>query len=202
MAKRELKLGEVVLMNVRLSFPHLFEPTSAVADGPKKYRADFLMDPTTKIGKRNIAACEKAKAAVEKETFGKDGQKYKDGRCMLKDGNDCENSSGEIYQGYEDMMVVSASNGTRIPIVDADKTPLAKDDGKPYGGCYVNAVVRFYGMKDPDKGGKGLFASLETVQFYKDGEAFGAEPADPDDYFDDVSDFEDEADDDSDDDLV
>ncbi len=56
--KKPAREGTVVLENVRLSFPHLDEPTASVEDGKKKFRATALMDPNTEIGKKNIAKVE------------------------------------------------------------------------------------------------------------------------------------------------
>ncbi len=49
-----LRPGQLVLKNVRLSFPHLYVPTKSTEDGALKYRAAFLIDPETAQGKANI----------------------------------------------------------------------------------------------------------------------------------------------------
>lgn len=195
---REKRLGEVILKNVRCSFPKYWTPEAATADGKKKYGGSFLIDPNTADGKRNIKACNAAIQDVADENRVWKGKipKIRDPKRMaFIEGDECVSATtGEPYNGYEGMWVVKASNAKRFPVVDADKTPLTEEDGKPYAGCFVNAVVRFYAVTDKEKGGHGLFASLEAVQFKKDGEAFGAEPVDPDDYFDEE--FDDEEDDD------
>lgn len=189
---REKRIGEVVLKNVRCSFPKYWKPEASVADGKKKYSGSFLIDPTTPDGKRNIKACEAAiHSVVEASPVWKGKMpKIRDPKRMaFIEGDECiSESTGEPYNGYEGMMVVKASNDRRFPIVDKDKTPLTEEDGKPYAGCFVNAVVRFFGVSGSDKGGAGIFASIEAVQFFRDGEAFGAEPVDVDDYFDDLGD--------------
>ncbi len=84
-------------------------------------------------------------------------------------------------------MYVVAKNDRTFPVVDRDPSiPLTASDPKPYGGCYVNAVVRFYAY-DHETGGKGVSASLEAVQFFKDGIAFGAGPVKAEDEFEAVS---------------
>lgn len=190
---KEKKIGEVDLKNVRLSFEHLFTPSASAKDGPLKYRGSFLMDPATPEGKRNISLCEKAIKEVEQETFKRTGVQYKPDRCAFKDGNTCVSErTGEVYDGYADMMVVSANNAKRVPVVDRNPSiALAADDGRPYSGCFVNALIRFYGVKGADKGGLGMFASLEAVQFVRDGEAFGAAPVDAEAVFENVEGDED-----------
>jgi hypothetical protein len=202
MAEEEKKSAvagtEVQLTNVRLSFEHVFVPTASIAGGKLKYRATFLMDPETSEGKKNIARCEKAMAAAEMHTFKKTGIKYKDDRCCLTDGEDnVSQTTGEPYEGYVGMKAVSAANGKRIQVVDRNpKVPIMADDDKVYSGCMVNAVIRFYCIKDPEKGGNGCFASLECVQYVSKGVAFGAEPVDASTKFANLGDDDDGIDDD------
>lgn len=188
------KDSEVLLKNVRLSFEHVFVATASVADGPKKFRASALMDPNTPDGKANMAKCDKAVAAAEQATFNRTGIAYKDDRCAYKKGDSCvSDTTGEPYDGYVGMMVVSAANGRRPPVVDRNPgIPLTAEDGRPYSGCYVNMLVRFYCVKGADKGGNGCFASLEAVQYLRPGDAFGAAPVDAKSVFDDEEDGEDD----------
>ncbi len=184
------RAGQVVLKKVRLSFPHLWEPTKSVEDGKLKYRGAFLMDPETKQGAANIA---KINAAIKEAKAGKwkdkaDKIKIKDDRMCLKDGDSCVGEeSGEVYIGYAGMMAITTANSRQPQVVDCDKTPLTESSGRPYAGCYVNAVISIYAIADAAKGGNGIFATLEAVQFNSEGEAFGAAPVDIDDVFDDVS---------------
>ncbi len=192
----------VLLTNVRASFLHVFEPKASVKDGPKKFRGDFIMDPETDEGAANIKACNRAIKHVGLEQWDKWPIKLKDGRLALKDGNEnIDNRTDEPYDGYADMMFVSASRDPkfgRVPVADSDKTPLTAEDGKPYGGCYVNALVRFYAVTGQDSGGNGVFAGLEAVQYVKKGKPFGKGSVDTDKIFDDVSGEEDEDEDEDD----
>jgi hypothetical protein len=49
------------------------------------------------------------------------------------------------------------------------KAPLSASDGKPYSGCYVNALVELWAQAHAEHG-KRINASLMGVQFSKDGE--------------------------------
>ena len=70
-------------------------------------------------------------------------------------------------------------------VIDADKSPLTEQDGKPYSGCYVNASIELWAQDN--NYGKRVNASLSGVQFFRDGDAFaGGRAADVDD-FDDVT---------------
>ena len=64
------------------------------------------------------------------------------------------------------------------------------EDGRPYGGCYVNATVRLWaqdGVKNP-KWGKRVNAQLRAVQFWAEGEPFGESSVDAADEFDEGED--------------
>ena len=52
-----------------------------------------------------------------------------------------------------------------------DKTPIVEEDGILYAGCYVNASIDLWVMDNSY--GKKVLASLNAIQFVRDGEAFG-----------------------------
>ena len=187
-----LRPGQLVLKNVRLSFPHLFVPTKSTEDGALKFRAAFLMDPETAQGRININVIEAELARVKSDKWKDkaDKIKFKEDRLAFVEGNTCvSQETGDIYVGYEDMMVLKTANGKRPQVVDGSRTPIteAESEGKIYAGCYVNAVVSLYAINDADKGGNGIFATVEAVQFSKHGEAFGSAPVDVNDVFDELT---------------
>lgn len=188
-----------VLKNVRLSFPHFWTPTAATEDGTKKFRGSFLIDPETADGKANLKAIKAGISHVAKEKWKDKADRIVQGleknRKCLRDGDDMTNEDGEIYDGYDGMMVLVSANNRRAQILDRDKTPLTENDDVMYAGCYVDAVVSFYAVTGKDKGGNGVFASMEIVRFRRDGEAFGAAPLDKDEYLDELDEEETEDDD-------
>lgn len=195
-AKRE---GVVTLKKVRLSFPHLFEPTASVENGPKKYRAAFLMDPETPEGKANLkvlgAAFDKAALGVwkTKEKSDKIRAKLDSDRSGVRDGEDATNKEGDVYAGYEGMKFITASNGKNPKVLRRDKSVIdSTKAAEIYGGCYVNAVVSVWATNQEKHGGNGMFATLEIVQYHSKGEPFGAAQLDEDDYLDDMGDEDDE----------
>lgn len=199
MSNKPQREGIVTLKDVRLSFPHLFEPTASVEDGPKKYRATFLMDPETESGKKNIAAIEaaikKAAAGVWKGNADKIRAKLDSDRSCLRDGEDATNSSGDVYSGYEGMKFVSATKGTKPKVLRRDKTVIdSTEAAEIYAGCYVNAVVSIWATDQKKHGGNGIFATLEIVQYARKGEPFGAAELDEDDFLDDMGDEDDDDD--------
>lgn len=152
---------KVTLKNVRLSFPALFH--KAKFEGQEtKFEATFLLDKedhAETIDMLKKAINEKIKNDLKGAKLGAD-------KLCLRDGDEAS------YDGYAGCMSLKASNQTRPLIIDRDKTPLAEEDGKPYGGCYVNAMVELWAQSNAY--GKRINAKLLGVQFYKDGEAFSS----------------------------
>lgn len=192
------QVGEVRLQNVRLSFSDaLFEPEK-VNDGKPRYSANFLIDPSTPSGKENDAKIKKAIEACRVEKWGEDYPKLKSNLLAYRDGDD------ESWDGYAGNWYVSSSRAEKLgPPVVVDRNPkiaLTQKSGKPYPGCYVNAIVRFWAQDDKEFG-KRVNATLEAVQFFKDGDPFGATRIDATKAFDDFGD-DDDAGSAGDDDLV
>jgi hypothetical protein len=178
---------KVMLRNVRLAFPALFQPKTVNGEGDPAFGATFIMDPAT-----NKAEIEAVNAAIDKVAADKWGAKgaevaktlRKAGKVCLRDGDEKAE-----YEGYEGNMFVAARSKSRPLVIDRDKTPLVEADGRPYGGCYVNATIDVWAQDN--QYGKRINASLSGVQFVRDGEAFGgSRPASPDD-FEEVDESED-----------
>lgn len=169
-------MSKIMLKNVRLSFASIFKRSEFNGE-QGKFEATFLLckktqaDQIEKIEKAIEAAIKEAKIKVPS-----------DKRC-LKDGDDFE------YDGYAGHMAFKASSNKRPTIIDRDKTPLAEEDGKPYSGCYVNAVVDIWIQSNSY--GKRANGNLFGVQFFKDGDAFGAGDIDVTDDFEEIEDEDD-----------
>lgn len=170
----------VKLSNVRLSYPNLFEAKAGPDGGKPTYSAVFLLDK-----KANAAVIKAVQAAIAFAI--KEGLKGKHpgaDRVCLQDG-----SKKADTDGYgEEVMYISARNEKRPGVVNRDLSPLTADDGKPYAGCYVNAVVRLWAQDN--KFGKRVNASLRNVQFVKDGTPFGEKPVAPEEDFEALADEE------------
>lgn len=170
---------EVKLENVRLSFPALFEAKGFPGTDKKAYSSAFLMEKDSAMAKAISAA---QKTVADEKWGGKAPAVLKSlpaDKLVLKDGN-----SKTEYAGYENMVFINASNAIRPTVIDRDKTPLTASDGKPYGGCYVNAIVDVWAQDN--QYGKRVNATLKGVQFFKDGDAFGASGIASADAFEDI----------------
>lgn len=172
---------KIKLQNVRLAFPQLFEAKTVNGEGEPAFSASFLMSP-------DHPAVKELEKAIEAVGVAKWGQKWpqvkkeltaKD-RTALHDGD-----TKAEYAGFPDNMFVSARNKVRPTIIDQDRSPLVQADGRPYAGCYVNAIIELWAQDN--NFGKRINASLSGVQFFKDGDAFAGGSVACVDDFDDLS---------------
>lgn len=175
---------ELILRNVRISFPTLFEAEDYQGDGKFNYSCKLFVPEGSDEHKRVQQAIKEViagkwpkKADVMYEELRMDRKAF----CYI-DGKRVE------YAGAEGNWVLTAKRREqdgRPMVIDQRKNPLQKADGKPYSGSYVNAKVDIWAQ---DGANKGVRCTLITVQFARDGDAFGgAKPATADG-FDDISD--------------
>lgn len=178
----------VQLKDVRLDFFALWEPktpkfTPKPGEKPPepRYEGTFIFDENS----APHIAVRDAMIAVAQEKWPQGWQNIvqalgKDKKCLRK-GNENLDKSGQIRQGYEGKMYVSATNKLRPPVVQ----PVAKKpDGKGgfvpnlfdtptplvYRGVWVNANIDVYAST---AFGNAIFAQLIGVQYVRPGEAFG-----------------------------
>ena len=179
---------DLKLTGVRLSFPDLFKAVEyQTGDGKFRFNATFLVAPGSANDKL-------IRDAIRKEADAAYGKKAD---SMLKAWENNANKFAYLdgnlkeYDGYEGMMYLACHTKTRPLILDENKNPLAEEDGKPYAGCYVNAVVSIYAQKGENA---GIRASFSGVQFARNGDAFSAGKAATADDFDVVEDGSDAGD--------
>ncbi len=175
--------GRILLKNVRIAFPNLFEASTVAGEGEPRYGAAFILPqdhPQLKDIRAKImaVATEKWKDKVEAVVKGLE----KTDKVALHDGD-----TKPAYDGFVGNLFISASAkvSARPTVINKDKTPLTDRDGVIYAGCYVNASIDFWAQDNAY--GKRINAQLRGVQFARDGDAFSAgRPADTDE-FEDVS---------------
>lgn len=163
--------GKIKLSNVRLSFPSLFRKAQFQGE-ETKFEATFMLHKERDADK--IAEIKKAIQSKIKDDL--KGAKLPSDKICLKDGDE---SGRDEYAGH---YTIKAANGKRPKVLDRDKTPLTEDDGKPYSGCYVNAVIDLWAQSNSY--GRRINANLLGVQFFKDGEPFESGSVADDDDFD------------------
>lgn len=169
---------KIVLRNVRLSYEHIFTPTSFEEGGDAKYSATFIIPKDHP----DLPAVKRAFFEAGQETFAADfakpGSWPKGYTCSLRDADVATDSLGEVLAekqpAYAGCYVLEA-NSTRRPIaLDRRKAAVTEDDGVIYSGCYVNASLNASGYTF-GKVKKGVKCYLNGVQFVRDGERFGAD---------------------------
>jgi len=186
----------VYLKNVRLSYPHLHERQKANEDAIPKFSAAFIIDPETAEGKKALADIKRAVAEARKAAGVPDKVKIKADRLCYFKGNDATDDEGNIKDGYEDMIIIKASNKDPFRLLTRKKKEVDAENSPFYGGCYVEGMIGLYATK---KGGSwGIFASLDGVRFWDDGDPFGKAPISDDEWDDDDEDDDDIPEDDDD----
>jgi hypothetical protein len=182
MASNKPERKIVVLKNVRISFPSIFN--KAVFEGVEKnYEATLLIDKDEQSDLVDMVKAEAEEFAIG--VFGKGKVPKSLKYTCIVDGDTKD------YDGYENCVAVKGTNQKRMVIVDRDGvTPVAADDDKLEGGDYCNAMISFW-YSEHDKGGKQILANLWKLQFVSVGERFGGATM-PDNEFDEMDDEDDE----------
>jgi len=177
---KKLQKGRLVLQEVRLSYPSLFK--KAVFDGNEtKFEATFILDKD-----KHKTEIEALKEMVNNVVKDAKLRKVPAHKIALKDGDE------EGKEEYKNAYTLKCSSNKRPQVFDRDKTPLVEEDGRPYAGCYVNAIVDLWGQNNSY--GKRINGNFYAVQFAKDGEAFGVGAEDFSDQFDEIEDIESDGD--------
>ena len=152
-------MSKIILKNVRISFPSLFKKGSFNGE-ETKYEATFLLNKEEHAD--SIAEIKAQIADLVKVNL--KGAKVPADKLCLRDGDEVE------YDGYAGSYSIKCSTKKRPIVIDRDRSPLTEDDGKPYGGCYVNASIDLWVQNNAY--GKRVNSTLLAVQFAKDGEPF------------------------------
>lgn len=186
----EIKLQHTTADPVRLTFPELFVPTEFKAgDGKFRYDASFLVKP----GGKNDAIINAAILEAAKQQYEKPGAAEAKIASYANNGNKNCYVSGDAkeYEGYKGMMVLSShrkQKDGRPGVFDCTRAgpdgkpvPLSVADGKPYSGCYVNALLDIYVQAGENP---GIRCGLRGVFFAKDGDAFSGSKVASADSFD------------------
>jgi len=157
-------MARLRLENVRLTFPQLFDPKQVNGQGDPKFSAAFLVPkdhPQFGAVKAALVEAATAKWSAKAQEVLKALQAAD--RLALHDGD-----AKSDYDGYAGNYFINASNKIRLTVIGPQREPLVAADGKPYSGCYVNAILEFWAQDN--QFGKRVNASLLGVQFWKDGE--------------------------------
>lgn len=173
-------IGEIMLQNVRLAFPTLFEAERINGQGEPKFSANFLLTPDhSDVAKLKAKIKEVAQNKWEDQADAILKKLVAADRIALHDGD-----VKADYDGYPGNWFVSASSKVRPLVIDGARNPITEEDGIIYSGCYVNAKIDVWAQDNQH--GKRVNAQLQGVQFVSDGEPFagGGRSASPDEFTD------------------
>ena len=168
---------QIVLKNVILSFPSLWEPKASAQGGTAKYQAVFLLDKAT--NSTDITAIRGAMKTVGLAKWPKGIPKGV--IPSLKE------ASTKEYDGYdESRMFVSTSSDQKPVVVDCNPSVrLDESDTKVQAGCIVNAFIKFWAQDN--QFGKRINCQLCSVQFVDTGTPFGEKLPDPETVFSNIA---------------
>jgi hypothetical protein len=169
----ETQSTKVVTGLVRLSYAHLFEPTSINEGEDKKYSVSILIPKKDKV---TIAKIEDAIAAATQQGKAKWGGKIPAKlKLPLRDGDE-DRPDDDAYVGH---YFINASSKSKPGVVDKDLNPVL-DQEEVYSGCYARVSVNFYPFEA--SGNRGVAVGLNNVQKLKDGEPLAGKSAAADDF--------------------
>jgi hypothetical protein len=181
--------GSIIVKNVVLSYPHVFEPWAKNPEKEKlKYSCKGLLPETTHA--EAIKYLKGRLSELQMEYF---KAKVGTANLFLRNGND----SGKAEQ--EGHWVISASENVdnKPDVFNRDMSPINPKDGILYAGCIVNIKIKPW--KQDNSWGKKVNANLLAVQYVGEGTRFGTERPDTAEGFETVEpEFKEGAGDDSD----
>lgn len=190
-----------VTVRGRLAFGNDLWTAKAPQDGngEAKFGCTIIIDPKSKkdLGPEAVKAIDAAIQAVAKDKW-----KAKAPNILRVIENDAQkwtwfkkdriNGEGEPVDGFEGMYYLQCKSPVQPTIIDRDRTPLKKADGRPYSGCFCVFKVDIWPQDNAN--GKGMRAQIKGVQFLRDGDAFGGGKRSNVEDFEDLSDLGDDDD--------
>lgn len=159
-------MARVTLLDVRLTFPNVFEAKVVNGQGEPKFSATALFAKThpqlAEIKAKILEAATTKWGAKAGEVL---KQLQAADKICLHDGD-----AKSDYDGYAGSFFINASNKIRPTVIGGGpdgRAPTTAAEGKIYSGCYVNMIVDFWSQDNSF--GKRVNASLMGVQFLRGG---------------------------------
>ena len=167
---------KVVTGKCRLSYEHIFEPSSIDGTSPAKYSACIIIrkDDTVTLKKLEQAEAAAIQEGIKSKWKGKRPPKLK---TPLRDG-DVDREGDEAFAGC---WFINANANRQPGIVDLALNPII-DREEVYSGCYCRFSVNLYPFST--NGNNGVAVGLNTVQKVADGERLAGGSRAEDDFGD------------------
>lgn len=187
MNNKVIQPTKVVTGKCRLSYAHVWEPSSIDGQAPEKYSASILIQKIDAATVKKIRAAQEA--AIQEGIKSKwKGKKPATLKLPLRDGDE-ERPDDEAYAGC---FFLNANSKQAPGIVDLAKHEIV-DTREVYSGCYCRFSINFYPFST--SGNNGVAAGLNNIQKVADGEPLGGSSRAEDDFDDDYGmdeDFDDD----------
>lgn len=164
--------GQVLIPNARLGYPKLYKAEGIKNDASSKPRFGCQLY----VAKSDTVTCKALQAEIDRLAKLKfKGVKPKTKDLFIKDGDG--EDGDENTAGHWIISANRAESQGRPQVIDRQRKPIdSSESNKVYAGCYVNALIGIYVPSNWTK----ICASIEVVQFVKDGEPFGGGRVDVD----------------------
>lgn len=161
----KLPEGQCLITNARLGYPKLFKAEGIKGDASSKPRYGCQLY----LPKSDTATCKAVQAEIDRLVkLNFKGVKPKTKDMFIKDGDG--EDGDENTAGHWIISANRAETQGRPQVIDRSRKPIdSSEANRVYAGCYVNALIGVY----VPKGWNKICASIEVVQFLKDGEPFG-----------------------------
>lgn len=178
MAEVQKQDNRLTIKDVRIAYAQgIFTARAAKPGDKERYGAAFLFPATHPLVKAVAEATVRAAKAKWGDRADEILKQLKAGDKLPIHNGDAKASSA----GYAGNLYMNAANPIRPTVVDGNRAPLTAADGKPYSGCWVNAIIEVWAQDNAN--GKRINASLLGVQFVRDGERLaGGSTATADDF--------------------
>jgi Enterobacter phage Enc34, ssDNA-binding protein len=184
--------GTILLMGVRVAYPHWAAPYEGKSDdgnAKKKFGCISLLPKTAEYRPTMRALSDRINEMLQENKVGA----IKSDNKFLRNGDE---SGKDEYRGH---WTVSASEDRRPTARLNRRDPKTgkpmkldpeKDASVIYGGCWCNVLIRPWYMNN--KYGKKINAGFSAIQFVRDDEAFGQGRISEDEVDEDFSEFMDD----------
>jgi hypothetical protein len=164
----------MILKNVRVAYPHLFEPY-AYQNGPNKKYEITIMIPKTETAL--LDEIKKAIASARSKKW--PGEAPKGLMSPVKDGDEMSSDSFKDHFILRAKATPRGENGNRPGVVLPNLKPAGPDDIQ--SGDFCNVDVNPYGYDQ--SGNKGIAFGLNNVQLVQKGDRIGTGKARPENVF-------------------
>lgn len=186
---------------VRLSYFKGFQKSASIAGGKLMHRTNGLLMIGTPDGDASIKVAQEALVTlIKKEWPGKDPAKFMKGlgsdRKGLFRGDEYTNSDGDVREHYANTRFLKLTNDKKPKFKNRRGEDVDEEEREElfYSGAWAVAYYHNYAVKGSEKGGNGIFTTLDALQFYKHDEPFQGGGIDDDEIDDLGEDDEDDFD--------